>query len=281
MTKLAPVAAFVAALLTGNAVACAAAENELSATIVELESPLAGSPPLQGYLRPTNRAGPSAAVVLLHSCNGNWQRLDQRWGRLISSWGYVTLTIDSFGPRGLKNTCGNGAPVPLAYDAHRALNFLVRQPSVDANRVAAVGFSQGGWLALSSVERGPILQTASNTFRAAIAFYPHCLGFKDNMTVPTLILIGELDDWTRASECRNMVEGRDDYGISRHKGDGVPIKLIVYPGAYHSFDAPQLKTPVQFLGHRLEFNQAASDQSMDAVKEFLDATIGDKREQVR
>jgi dienelactone hydrolase len=281
VTNICKAIAFAATLLTGNAAACAAAEIESSATIVELESPLAGSPPLQGYLRQPNRAGPSPAVVLLHSCNGNWLRLDERWGRLISSWGYVTLTIDSFGPRGLKNTCGNGAPVPLAFDAHRALNFLARQPSVDANRVAAVGFSQGGWLALSSVERGPILQTARNRFRAAIAFYPHCLGFKDNMTVPTLILIGELDDWARAGECRNMVEGRDDYGISRRKGDGVPMKLIVYPGAYHSFDAPQLKTPVQFLGHHLEFNQAATDQSTGAVREFLDATIGDKREQVR
>lgn len=273
-TKLRKTAAFVAALLIGNAASCAAAEIAPSATIVELESPLAGSPPLQGYLRQTNRAGPSPAVVLLHSCNGNWQRLDERWGRLISSWGYVTLTIDSFGPRGLKNTCGSGAPVPLAFDAHRALNFLARQPSVDASRVAAVGFSQGGWLALSSVERGPILQTASNKFSAAIAFYPHCLGFKDNMTVPTLILIGELDDWARAGECRNMVEGRDDYGISRRKGDGVPIKLIVYPGAYHSFDSPNLKTPVQLFGHHLEFNETARDQSIDAVKEFLDANIG-------
>jgi dienelactone hydrolase len=192
----------------------------------------------------------------------------------------VTLTVDSFGPRGLSNTCGNGAPVPLAFDAHRALNFLTQQPSVDPARVAAVGFSQGGWLALSSVERGPIEQIAKNKFRAAIAFYPHCLGFKDNMTVPTLVLIGELDDWALAEECRNMVEGRDDYGISRHRGDGVPIKLIVYPGAYHAFDAAR-PTPATLFGHHLEFNQAAMDGSIEAVREFLDATIGDKREQAR
>src|ERR1700710_1003981 len=183
--------------------------------------------------------------------------------------------------RSRSTVLGRAACAIPAATAHRALNFLARQPSVDANRVAAVGFSQGGWLALASVERGMIEQAASHKFRAAIAFYPQCLGFKDNMTVPALILIGELDDWARAGECRNMVEGRDDYGISRRKGDGVPMTLIVYPGAYHSFDAPQLKTPVQFLGHHLEFNQAATDQSTGAVREFLDATIGDKREQVR
>ena len=40
-----------------------------------------------------------------------------------------------------------------------------------------------------------------------------------------------------------MVEGRDDWGISRQKGQGVPIQLIVYPGAYHAFDVPNFKTP--------------------------------------
>jgi dienelactone hydrolase len=278
VTNLAKATAFVAALLVGNAVEGAAAQSEPSATVVEIENPLGSAQPLQGYLRQTSRTGPSPAVVLLHSCNGNWLRLDERWGKRIGSWGYVTLTVDSFGPRGLKDTCNNGAPVDLAFDAYRALNFLVRQPFVDPARVAVLGFSQGGWLALTSVEHGAIEQTSQNKFRAAIAFYPRCLGFKGDMTVSTLILIGELDDWTPANECRNMVDGRDDWGISRRKSEGAPIRLIVYPGAYHAFDAPGLQTPIQFLGHRLEFNQAATDQSIEAVHEFLDATIGGKEQ---
>jgi dienelactone hydrolase len=278
VTNLAKATAFVAALLVGNAVEGAAAQSEPSATVVEIENPLGSAQPLQGYLRQTSRTGPSPAVVLLHSCNGNWLRLDERWGKRIGSWGYVTLTVDSFGPRGLKDTCNNGAPVDLAFDAYRALNFLVRQPFVDPARVAVLGFSQGGWLALTSVEHGSMEQTSQNKFRAAIAFYPRCLGFKGDMTVSTLVLIGELDDWTPANECRNMVDGRDDWGISRRKSEGAPIRLIVYPGAYHAFDAPGLQTPIQFLGHRLEFNQAARDQSIEAVHEFLDATIGGKEQ---
>jgi dienelactone hydrolase len=273
LAKLCKAAAFAAALLSGSATACTAAEVE-SGTVVEFENPLASPLPLQGYLRQANTAGPAPAVVLLHSCNGNWRRLDERWGKRIAAWGYVTLTVDSFGPRGLKNTCGSGAPVDLAFDAYRALKFLVQQTSVDPARVAVLGFSQGAWQALSSVERGIIEQTSPNKFRAAVAFYPHCLGFKGNMTVPTLILIGELDDWTLAKECRNMVDGRDDWGISRQKDQGVPIKLVVYPGAYHAFDASSLTTPVTLLGHHLEFNQSATDQSIEALHKFLDATIG-------
>jgi dienelactone hydrolase len=267
-------AGFVIVLLTASVAGCAFAMAETSASVVDFETPLSRLQPLQGYLRQPAGAGPSPAVVLLHSCNGSAQRLDERWGKLIAAWGYVTLTVDSFGPRGLKNTCSSGAPVDLALDAYRALGFLVQQRFVDSSRVAVLGFSQGAWQALSSVERGILEQASSNKFRAAIGFYPHCLGFKGNMTVPTLILIGELDDWTLATECRNMVDGRDDWGISRQQHQGAPIKLIVYPGAYHAFDAAGLTTPVQLLGHHLEFNLSATDQAIGAVRDFLKTTIG-------
>ena len=276
MTNLFASAALVTTFLLGSASPSLAGEPESSGTVVELETPLAGVPPLQGYLRRPEGVGPSPAVVLLHGCNGNWLRLDQRWGKQIAPWGYVTLAVDSFGPRGVKNTCDSGSPADMALDAYRALGFLVKQPFVNPARVAALGFSQGGWLVLTSVERGAIERSARNKFHAAVAFYPPCSAFKDNMTVPTLIMVGELDDWTPARECRNIIDGKDGYGISRQKGEGVPIKLIIYPDAYHAFDAPNLKTPIKLLGHRLEYNQSAADQSAVALREFLDMTIGGK-----
>ena len=272
LTKLAKAIALLAVLVLARAISAAAPET--IAAVVELETPLSASQPLQGFLRQPGGAGPSPAVVLLHACNGNWRQLDERWAKRIASWGYVTLTVDSFGPRGLANTCTSGAPVDLVHDAYRALDFLVRKPFVDPTRVAALGFSQGGWLTLTSVEHGIVEKLARHKFRAAVAFYPPCLDFKDDMTVPTLILVGELDDWTPADECRSMVDGRDDYGISRQKGAGVPINLIVYPGAYHAFDIPTPAAPLDYFGHHLEFNEIAAAQSVDDLRKFLYATIG-------
>lgn len=281
MTNLASIAAnvtagiavIITALLAGST-PVGAADDGPERRLVEIENPLAASQPLLGYLRQPRNPGPLPAVVLLHGCNGGWQRLDERWGARIASWGFVALTVDRFGPRGITSACTGGAPAATIFDAYRALAFLTQQPFVDPERVAAIGFSQGGWLALASVERGMIERSSEEKFRAAIAFYPPCLSLKGRMTVPTLILIGEFDDWTPAGECRNLAEGRDDYGISRQQGVGVPIELVVYPGAYHGFDVPGLAAPVTFLGHHLEFNPAATERSIGAIRDFLNRTIG-------
>jgi len=272
VSRLFTLAAFCAVLLLGSA----ANAVEQPPRIVELETPLARTQPLQAYLRQPDGAGPLPAVVLLHGCAGDWKRLDERWGGRIATWGYVTLTVDSFGPRGIDNTCAGGAPVDMAFDAYRALNYLAQQPFVDSARVAVLGFSQGGWLTLTSLERSVIEASARHKFRAGVAFYPPCKGFKDNMTVPTLILIGALDDWTPAEECRDMVEGRDGFGISREKGMGVPAKLIIFPGAYHTFDVLRPQGPLTYLGHHLEYNQTAAEQSIEALHDFLARMIGGK-----
>ena len=78
--------AVAAALLVADALASSPAHSESSPVVVEFENPLASPQPLQGYLRRTNGAGPSPAVVLLHSCNGDWRRLDQRGETRIASW---------------------------------------------------------------------------------------------------------------------------------------------------------------------------------------------------
>ena len=279
MTNFARIAALLAALPIWGAGDTLAPAADRPPRLVEFQSPLVGGPQaLQGYLRLPDGPGPSPAVVLLHGCGGGWRGIDERWGKLLAAWGYVTLTVDSFGTRGITNTC-TGPPPPTLYDAYRALNFIVGQSSVDPSRVAVMGFSQGAMLALLAVERGEIERSAKEKFRAAIGFYPPCLGLKGNMTVPTLILIGELDDWTPANECHNLAEGRDDWGISREKGQGIPIELSVYPGAHHDFDVPHFRTPQKLWGHHLEFNEEARDRSVDAVRKFLYATIGGKEKQ--
>ena len=60
-----------------------------------------------------------------------------------------------------------------------------------------------------------------------------CAGFNGTVSVPTVILIGELDDWTPAPACKKL--------MARRGGEGAPIRLVVYPDAYHAFDVATLR----------------------------------------
>jgi dienelactone hydrolase len=263
-------------LCVGGPLLCAAPQSSnKAAEIISIEGASVNSTPisLRGHLRRPDATGPFPAVVLLHGCAGGPESLDQNWGPRIAAWGYVTLTVDGFRSRGLKNTCAKGPQPGMEFDAYTALNFLVKQSFVDPKRVFVVGFSQGGLLSLSSVERGPVEQRAENKFLAAVAFYPPCIGVKGPMTVSALILTGESDDWAPAEACRKLVAGQDDLGISRQQDEGKPIQLVVYAGAYHAFDTSTLRRPVRYFGHRIEFNQAATEQSSEALHQFLQSMI--------
>src|SRR6185312_10835829 len=79
------------------------------------------------------------------------------------------------------------------------------------------------------------------TFRAAVAYYPMCGVARDELSIPTLIMIGELDDWSPAGDCERLMK--------RRAGRGAPVDLIVYPGAYHAFDVPLLVGGRMMFGH--------------------------------
>jgi dienelactone hydrolase len=210
--------------------------------------PAPSDQPLIGYLARPDTPGRHPALVVLHGCGG-FGPADVVAAEVLKSYGYVALALDSLGRL---NVCTHGidGDVAEAFDAHTALGWLARQNFVDPDRVALLGFSMGGAAALASVEAGPIEKIHRRHFRAAIAYDPGCLSRPGVMTVPTLILNGDKDDWSRASHCRKM--------MARRRGKGAPATLIVYPGATHVFNFPGPAR--QYLGHHLAYDpQATAD----------------------
>ena len=277
-SRMLKITALLVSFCINNSVSCYA-EQQSPAPVEVVQIPVSLLPfDLQGFLRRPEGKGRFPAVVLLPVCHGYAKPLDEDWGARMLSWGYVTLTIDSFGPRRIIRSCDRfpGVDPDWALDAYRGLNFLIQKSFVDPKRAAIVGFALGAWQTLLAVERGEIERTSKHKFRAAAAFYPSCGLFKGIMTIPTLILIGERDDWDAADACRKMVAGEDNSGISRRKGEGAPVRLIVYPGAYHGFDVPTLRMPTQLRGRHMAFNKFAADQSSEALREILHSTIGDR-----
>lgn len=222
---------------------------------------------IEGYLSRPVGDGPFPAVIYLHGCSGLAASSRARLAAMFNGWGYVFLAVDSFATRGIQEACDRPMPAREA-DALGALIFLSKLPFVNRQRIAAVGASQGGIVTLRLVSTHDAQMynvPAGLAFRAAVAFYPLCSAASAQLAIPTLLLIGELDDWTPAENCQRWMKLRD--------GQGAPVKLIVYPGAYHAFDFSGLKNGVRSFGHWVKYDAGAAQASATEMHEFLAAYL--------
>jgi dienelactone hydrolase len=218
---------------------------------------------IEGYLSKPDGAGPFPAIVYLHGCNGLSKTTRARIADQMTRWGYVALAVDSFTSRGIKEACTGGMPTRQA-DALGALLYLSSLTFVAPKRIAVVGSSQGGIVALrlASTEAVKLFAVPDDLkFKAAVAYYPLCGVASQQLAIPTIILIGELDDWTPAKDCELWMKWR--------AGEGAPVKLVVYPGAYHAFDVPTLRDGRRLFGHWLKYDPDAATRSISEMQEFL------------
>jgi dienelactone hydrolase len=227
-------------------------------------------PPFQAveaHLSKPPGAGPFPAVIYLHGCSGLNDASRERFAEMLNGWGYVSLAVDSFATRGIKEDCDHPMPDREA-DATGALMYLSKLSFIDQGRIAVVGSSEGGIVTfrLAAVQDAKVFDVPNDLgFRAAIAFYPLCSAASERMAIPTLVLIGEKDDWTPAKNRERWMELRN--------GTGASVKLVIYPGAYHAFDFPGLKDGTTRLGHWLKYDAEAARQSTKEMHDFLAAHL--------
>ncbi len=216
--------------------------------------------PLLGYLSRPPGDGPFPAVVIMHGCDHLRLSVKDLWPKRLVRWGHVVLVVDSFTTRNLKDTCRSHLPERV-FDAYGALDFLSKSSFVDIGRVALMGFSAGGTATLDATKIGGNEQLMERKFKAAVAYYPACDANRGNPGVPTLILIGERDNWSRAERCQKS--------LARLGDDAPPVELDVYKGIYHNFDAPEFTAGKRVLGHIEKYDPDAALKSMRSVYAFL------------
>lgn len=225
-------------------------------------------------------AGKVPAVAIFHGCGGVGVN-NTRMAGLLKDWGYAALVVDSFTARRLTDVCGRHWPTQADAEAREkdidaALAWLAKQDFVDPGRLAFIGYSYGGGVALLRA-----FQPRAPHAKAAVLLYPDCglgdpLGAAPQPQQPTMFAMGELDDWTPARQCQALIDkvkaGRD------------LIETHVYSGAHHSFDA--LGLPVRYLdgvgnrskpggccGAHYGANETAWKAFVADIRAFLERTL--------
>lgn len=190
---------------------------------------------LVGWLARPAGAGPFPVVIGLHGCAGLYARSGEinaretDWSQRLIGAGYAVLLVDSFGSRGIKALCNERerslTPAGRARDAFAAVDWLEKQGFASKQRIALIGWSNGGSTALR-VAGAP----EAKRLRHIIAFYPGCrliLKRGWRAQTDTAIFQGLADDWTPAAPCEEL---------ARSGG----ARFVGFPGAYHDFDHPSL-----------------------------------------
>ncbi len=210
--------------------------------------------------------GPFPAVIYLSGCGGLADDPSEGLQEKavidrMRAKGVATLIVDPFTPRGeLYGVCAQTTPeaarslfVRGGKDANAAINALKAMPDVDPKRIFLLGYSFG---AISSLVAVDSTNAASKEPKVAgvIAYYPYCWD-KVDPTVPTLVMIGDKDDWTPAALCQ-AVKGKANF------------EVVVYPGATHAFTQPRAQ-PLDFLQHHIVYDEKATRDGEDRAEAFI------------
>lgn len=195
---------------------------------------------LDGFLALPTATGQVPAVVIIPGSGGFQAWMQNLVARRLNEAGIATFIVDSFTARGVKETSTNQATVPMASsvtDGFAALQFLAAHPKIDPLRIGITGFSRGGTVALFTQERKFLqaMNLKELQFAAHLPFYPGCSTTILNPTptsAPTLVLMGEKDDYTPATQCIPFID--------RLRLAGAKASARIVAGAHHGWvsDAP-------------------------------------------
>lgn len=229
------------------------------------------------------------AVLLLHGSGGLFRTLNngncsihlenqfRRWADLLTDLGYAVLMPASFYSRGFcdwNDAQGDGDLPPgldkdertvvRTIDAAAAAKYLCDDPRVDCDRIAALGFSDGGTTLLTLFhedhtdcpdERLHNIDDGLPDFVGGVAYYPGCnlhgqvtssfdLDDVDRMYFPRApIRIAHASKDPMVEKCEDMRDPQVDLVLDHRNIDEDPFDLHIYNNAKHSFDNATNKWP--------------------------------------
>lgn len=242
----------------------AAAEIKLKA--VEYRD---GKTVLEGVLAYDDASkAPRPGVIVVHEWKGLNDYVQRRAGQL-ARLGYVAFCADMYGKGVRAKDHQEAAKLSGIYRSDRqlmraritaALDYVKRQPMVDPQHLAAIGYCFGGTSVLELARSGAdVLGVVS--FHGGLDT-PHPEDAKQ-IKGRVLALHGGADTFVTPEQVRAFEQEMTQAHVN--------YQLIIYPGAVHSFTVFDAGTDPS---KGMAYNEEADHQSWEAMTRFLQELFG-------
>ena len=210
--------------------------------------------------------GKRPAVLVVHEWWGHNAYARKR-ANMLAELGYVALAVDMYGdgkqaqhPDDAAKFAGEVAKnKPLAKARFEAaMKLLRKQRNVDGKRLAAIGYCFGGSVVLEMARAGEDLK--------GVASFHGGLG-TDTPTQPGKVK-AQVRSFTGADDKMIPAAQVEAFKQEMEKA-GVNYKVVVYPGAMHSFTNPDADALGKQFNLPLAYNAEADKDSWAQAQTFL------------
>lgn len=216
---------------------------------------------LTGYLVEPEGHGQAPGVIVAHEAMGMNEHVKAR-AEALAALGYVAFAIDLYGEAGLsleeardKSEELMRTPGLLQRRALAGLDALITQPRVNRNRLAAIGFCQGGSTVLE-------LARTDAPLRAVVGFHPgfhRPAGSVDRpITAKVLMMSGDADPVVSADDRATFMK--------EMRAANADLQLHLFGGVGHSFTNVKIDE-YGFPG--FAYNEAADRRSWQLMQCLL------------
>jgi carboxymethylenebutenolidase len=199
---------------------------------------------LDAYL-PENPSTPLPAVIALYGAGGNVSGME-RYAGVLAAQGFAVYLLHYFDRTGTefadKQVIFRNFPLWMK-TLWDAISFVEKQPQVDAQRIALLGFSLGAYLSLATSAIDPRVKIVVEFFGGM----PKEMKLFMRRLCPVLILHGEDDTTVPVEEAYNLQKLLEKKNIL--------YEIKIYPKVGHGFETETWKDAgqrsLQFLQKHL------------------------------
>jgi dienelactone hydrolase len=220
---------------------------------------------LTGFLADGSAGRPVPGILVAHEGRGFSQQTKDRIC-MLAELGYVAYGPDFFGefPSSVAHAMSfiepfSTAPQRYAQYGSAALDVLRTHPAVDADRLGAIGFCWGAYMALKLACVAPL--------RCVVGFHPGVslgpLGNPQQMKAKVLICVGDRDPHVPKKDYDRFVEEMTLAGIDH--------QMLLLGGAQHCFTYPGIEKLASGPGMR--YDPVADRRSWNAMRALFDEAL--------